>query len=1052
MYQLKKRLGQGTIAKAPLQPLFVAMLLGGAMSLLATPLYAAQNADADKMAAADKTAATPTADAAKADPAEAAVNVLAKSAPASKTDEKAIEVIEVSGFRGSLNVALMAKREAVGSKETILAEDLGKFPDLNIADSLSRVPGIAIEQDAGEGRQISLRGLGATFVKTTINGMESASAGAATDAAGGANKSRAFDFNVFASELFTQIDVNKTSSAELEDGGISGNVNLQTARPFQYQEDKFAYNLNARYNDVAEEVTPRASLMFSKNWDNKFGMLFSAAYSEGLVQSEGSTTGRWNINHPAFKAGAADNKLSAAPVFLLSPKGAYTNANMEGLYLPRIPRYSIFNKSQDRLGLTGAFQYQLNDDVKFSLDLLHATLDSTMDEFQYSALLRGNVSSKTKIYADNLVVDANNTVVAATLSGVPIRSEARKDESSSDFNQVTFTTDWQLNDALSMVALLGVGKSKLDIPFQHTFALDSFNSTFAYSYDGNINPVSLIGQTGTGLASGSMNMDMPSFAFAPAQAFGKSYTQAELSQLMMNPDLYSLGLVRKKTQYIDSENSNLSLSFNYELSDNLKLKFGVNHRVFETANVQADNAWKLLNTSTNKTSGESAEVWVQALSSAQTRGALYALSLGDAGQHFGNAANVPGSSSLNAGSWLTTDYGKVLNTFGNADFFAAKERYATTYDVKEEVSGAYLQLDFNQTLFDKELRGNIGVRLIDNTNTSAIVNLDHIYADGYTPGRGAGAAIAGGYGWRETVSENRDVLPSLNLAYDLTEDLVARLSLAKAITRPAIADLASAIKVNTPDSKDPTATIELGAGPTLRPYESDQIDLALEWYFAEESLLALAVFYKDITGLSKGSATETFSREQLSAMGIDLGDIDPATVSWDVTQLQNTPAEGVRGAEFIYQQPFSFLPEPFNKFGWQSNLTWIDYQRDIKDPFKKQLVSLLAEETSRLSYNYTLYFEEDNWSARISYNFRERYIKEYLDKYKDEASFGRGYVDKGQLNFSSRYKISDSLSVSFEALNLTNAATEQWNDVYVSRPAEYLLTGRQYLVGVRGSF
>ena len=96
-------------------------------------------------------------------------------------------------------MALAAKREAVGSKETILAEDLGKFPDLNIADSLARVPGIAIEQDAGEGRQISLRGLGASFVKTTINGMESASAGAATDATGGANKSRAFDFNVFAS-------------------------------------------------------------------------------------------------------------------------------------------------------------------------------------------------------------------------------------------------------------------------------------------------------------------------------------------------------------------------------------------------------------------------------------------------------------------------------------------------------------------------------------------------------------------------------------------------------------------------------------------------------------------------------------------------------------------------------------------------------------------------------------------------------------------------------------------------------------------------------------
>ncbi len=578
-------------SRPAIQPLFHAMLLGGGLSLLASPLQAQQ----------------PTASTASSP----AVAVADPAANKEVTAENAIEVIEISGYRGSLNVALLSKRQAVGAKETILAEDLGKFPDLNIADSLSRIPGVAIEQDAGEGRQISLRGLGATFVKTTINGMESASAGAATDAAGGANKSRAFDFNVFASELFTQIDVHKTAAAELEDGGISGNVNLQTARPFQYQEDKFAYNLNARYNDVAEEVTPRASLMFSKNWDNHVGLLFSVAYSEGLVQSEGSTTGRWNINHPAFKAGSSDNKLSAAPVFQLSPKGAYTNQNMEGLYLPRIPRYSIFNKSQDRLGITAAMQYQVQDDLRLNLDLLHAKLDSVMDEFQYSALLRGNLSSKTKIYAENLLVDANNTVVAGSLSGVPIRSEARKDVSNSDFNQATLSADWQLTDQLSLVALAGFGESKLDIPFQHTFALDSFNSSFAYSYDSAIDPVALLGQTGTALGAASMNMDIPAFAFAPAQAAGKTYSATELQQLMIDPALYSLGLTRKKTQAINSENTNFSSSFTYLLSDDYSLKFGVNQRKFSTANVQGDNAWKALNTSTNKTSGDSAEVLVQ---------------------------------------------------------------------------------------------------------------------------------------------------------------------------------------------------------------------------------------------------------------------------------------------------------------------------------------------------------------------------------------------------------------------------------------------------------
>ncbi|MGO3848917.1 MAG: TonB-dependent receptor, partial [Pseudoalteromonas prydzensis] len=474
-------------------------------------------------------------------------SAIAYAAPQQETNsDDQLEVIEVKGYRGSINAALMSKREAVGTRETIIAEDIGKFPDLNVADSLARVPGISIEEDAGEGRQITVRGLGARYVKTTINGMESASAGAATDGAGGSNTSRAFDYNVFASELFTQIDINKTAAAELEDGGIAGNVNLQTARPFQYDGFKGAYSVNGRYNEISEDLAPRASFMVSQNWDNTFGALFSVAYSGGTVQSEGPTTVRWTVNNPKYSADGlpvnqpgGTNYLTASPKTILMENGNYTDDNLDGLYLPRIPRYSVFSKDQKRLGATAAFQYAPTDNLSFNLDVLHADLDTTMEEYQYSVLLR----DQKNIVPENIYTDENNTIVAGSFSNAVIRSEAREDKSESQFDQITLTGDWFINDELTLTFLAGKGKSTLDIPYTRTFALDSEGSTVAYSYDANIDPLSLINNTGgVAIGNGSITSNMPSFAFAAGQSPGGTYSKEQIQQQMMDANNYSMGL------------------------------------------------------------------------------------------------------------------------------------------------------------------------------------------------------------------------------------------------------------------------------------------------------------------------------------------------------------------------------------------------------------------------------------------------------------------------------------------------------------------------------
>ena len=151
--------------------------------------------------------------------------------------QEEIEEVVVTGFRASLNAALDDKRASAAAIDSIRAEDIAKFPDSNLAESVQRIPGVSIARDAGEGRNISVRGLGPQFTRVRINGMEAQSTTGGTDSSGGSNRNRQFDFNVFASELFNSITARKTSSAEVEEGSLGATVDLHTARPVRLSSD-----------------------------------------------------------------------------------------------------------------------------------------------------------------------------------------------------------------------------------------------------------------------------------------------------------------------------------------------------------------------------------------------------------------------------------------------------------------------------------------------------------------------------------------------------------------------------------------------------------------------------------------------------------------------------------------------------------------------------------------------------------------------------------------------------------------------------------------------
>jgi TonB-dependent receptor len=224
----------------------------------------------------------------------------AGAAYAADADATPIETVVVSGFKESLERALDMKRSALDSSDSILAEDIAKFPDLNVSESLQRIPGVTLARDGGEGRQISVRGLNSTFTRVRIDGIEALATTGSQDIQGGANRGRSFDFNVFASELFSSLTVHKSSTADIEEGSLGATVDLRTAHPFDYNKFTLVSSFQAGYNDLSGAFNPRFAALASDTFlGGKVGVLLSGAYQIQNTLENGASSVRWQNDNTA---------------------------------------------------------------------------------------------------------------------------------------------------------------------------------------------------------------------------------------------------------------------------------------------------------------------------------------------------------------------------------------------------------------------------------------------------------------------------------------------------------------------------------------------------------------------------------------------------------------------------------------------------------------------------------------------------------------------------------------------------------------------------------
>lgn len=908
-----------------------------------------------------------------------------------------VEEIVVTGFRESLSQALDVKREQIGSVDAIVAEDIADFPDLNLAESLQRIPGVSIARDAGEGRTITVRGLSPEFTRVRLNGMEAMSANGGTDAAGGSNRGRGFDFNTFASELFNSITVRKTSSAEVEEGSLGATVDLRTGRPFDYDGLTIVTSATAQYNDLSEEVDPRAAFVISDTFaDGKFGALLSVAYTERNLTDEGSSTVRWSQHIPT-----ADPNTS--PAFSLAPGyvGAPTLAQINNAFTPRIPRYDAYEHKQDRLGVTGALQFAPTDTTSINLDLLYAEFNAERSEIFLEV---PNFSSNSRgMRVADAQIDSTNTLVYGVFNNVDLRSESRFDELSTEFTQATLDFSQGITETIKLNGLIGASKAEQENPTQTTLIFDWNNVPF-YSYDFRSNDrLPTLNYGSTNLTS-TVNGTPQTGAASTVDSNG-----------------WYLSQIRLRPQETTNEFKNYQIDADWEATESLSFKAGVQLKEFEfsTSERRIDPSFctpPLAPTATAETC-------------AATR--FQNVPLTSYSQVYTYGGDINGSNA----SFLIPNIDVANGLFGLDSIpLSATPVLGNNRGVEEEDMGYFAQAQLVTDVWGMPLRGNLGVRYVQTDQTS----------------RGFSAlGTSGGVVAVTAQREYTDTLPSLNASLNVTDEIIVRASAAKVMSRPPLAALTPGFSVTVSGSARTAAV----GNPTLDPTRAKAYDLGIEWYFARESLLSFAVFYKDIEsravdltlsnqvftgnpfGIPDSFATAACGNQAGCAANLPI---------WSFQQTVNGPGGDLKGFEIGYQQPFTFLPSFLSNFGVQLNYTGVDSKITYVGGIRDDLVGL-----SRSAFNATLYYETERYGARVSAAYRDEYLTRVPGRENNDVE---GTADVLTLDASARYTVTDSLDITFEGINLTDEFEDQFLDSAGDRLSYYHHTGRSYLLGARYKF
>ncbi len=970
-----------------------------------------------------------------------------------------MEEVVVLGIRGSLQSSMIQKRDAQGVSDGIIAEDIGKFPDTNLAESMQRITGVSIDRSAiGEGSRVTVRGVGPDFNLVTLNGRQMPGT---TIEGTVESSSRSFDFANLASEAVSAISVYKTSMARLPSGGMGATIDIKTARPLDNPDMVLSMGAKMVMDQSMEsgdDVTPEISGIFSNTYaDGKFGVGVSASYQDrNLGYNQAGIGAGWRQNF-----GGLNDSWTGLPAEG-SNGTTTTNRPTDSLYLvPQNIGYTFNDVQRERTNGQLVLQFAPTDTLTGTLDYTYAENEIST---QASELSAWNGFSPTVIssFTDGPVA------VPTSYTQVQDPNDPLNPDPAGDFggNQADYGIKHELESVGLNIAWDPTDNLSLALDFH-----DSESDSGPAGKWGSSNAVGWFSfNRGSTSIINEQDFPVQSIVFAPGT------TSADVSQIQTTGSAF-----RTSTSTNGVQQLRLGGTFFFD-DEAYSLDFGV-----MTTEVDNQSTFSQIEAPSWGGSGESPDDYDDSL-----------FRLDNIAPYF---SGVPGASD----SRLTPEFIRLAD-FDTAIAAASQvlpgdrwgaptgptdPRADKVVDKRttEETNAAYVQFNASFDLGNKPANFAAGLRyeqtdVVSSALVPIVTQITWNSANEYS-------LINSGQGFTKLEGDYDYVLPSLDFNVEVVENVIVRFGYSETIGRPGWSQIQGG---QTLDSVRQSEGQGSQGDPGLLPLESTNIDLSAEWYYGSGSYVSVAYFDKsidnyinetDISGTpfdlphpaqgprfaeadaATGGTGDVIAIRQyifenyantpeVTITGTDgtgnfLGTIagvageDPAAV-FNIRVPTNAAKSGVNGWELALQHFFGD-----SGFGVSANYTMVsaddNYNNTLVDAGGNAVQQFVVEGISD-SANLVVFFENDKWSTRLAYNWRD----EYLTNRNFAGQVNPEYVeDYAQLDGNVSYNVNDRLTIILEGINITDEYTRSY--VRAQNATGFLTTtGARYMLGARYDF